>query len=481
MYLVARLSPGFADVAVWWVPIVVLGLATMAGRRLAGARAARPQAAARLRHRQPARASSWCCSARARGSRRIAGIAMLLAHGLFKAPLFLVVGTIDHATGTRDLRASSPGCGPSLRGSAITAAAGGRVDGRAAAAARLRRQGGRVRGVPRRGRPARPARHARRWSRARCSPWPTARGSCGARSPASRAWPTPRCTRPGALLTVAGRAVRGRRARAGHREPRGRRRRAELRRRLPGHVAGGGRLPPRAVARLRPAAAGVRQSRSCSGYALHRGWGRGRPARRPRAARAVGASTATSSPSAGPNASRPSSPGGCRSGRVPTYLTVILVTVVALPGTAVLVGGTWPDQPVAPRAAAAAPGRRGDPRGARAGPRAAAVHRGAAGRGRSATASAGCSSSTAPRTSRWPSSSSRRCRWSRSSSCCAGCPPTSPASSGRSRVQLPKAVIAAVGGRDGRRDGGGAQRRPAGAGDDQRRVHPARPRGGRRD
>ena len=33
-------------------------------------------------------------------------------------------------------------------------------------------------------------------------------------------------------------------------------------------------------------------------------------------------------------------------GSVPTYLTVILVTVVALPGTAVLVGGSWPDQPV---------------------------------------------------------------------------------------------------------------------------------------
>ena len=33
-------------------------------------------------------------------------------------------------------------------------------------------------------------------------------------------------------------------------------------------------------------------------------------------------------------------------GSVPTYLTVILLTVVALPGTALLVGGSWPDQPV---------------------------------------------------------------------------------------------------------------------------------------
>ena len=34
----------------------------------------------------------------------LAGLAMLLAHALFKSALFLVVGVIDHATGTRDLR-----------------------------------------------------------------------------------------------------------------------------------------------------------------------------------------------------------------------------------------------------------------------------------------------------------------------------------------------------------------------------------------
>ena len=31
-------------------------------------------------------------------------LAMLLAHGLFKATLFLVVGIIDHRAGTRDIR-----------------------------------------------------------------------------------------------------------------------------------------------------------------------------------------------------------------------------------------------------------------------------------------------------------------------------------------------------------------------------------------
>ena len=33
-----------------------------------------------------------------------AGVAMLLAHALFKASLFLSVGVVDHEAGTRDMR-----------------------------------------------------------------------------------------------------------------------------------------------------------------------------------------------------------------------------------------------------------------------------------------------------------------------------------------------------------------------------------------
>ena len=51
----------------------------------------------------------------------VAGIAMLLAHGLFKAPLFLAVGIVDHATGTRDVRELS-GLGATLRGTAVVSA-----------------------------------------------------------------------------------------------------------------------------------------------------------------------------------------------------------------------------------------------------------------------------------------------------------------------------------------------------------------------
>nr|QLJ99941.1 Na+/H+ antiporter subunit A [Micromonospora carbonacea] len=55
----------------------------------------------------------------------LAGAAMLLAHALFKAALFLVVGAIDHTTGTRDLRELS-GLGrqaPLLAAVAVLAAA----------------------------------------------------------------------------------------------------------------------------------------------------------------------------------------------------------------------------------------------------------------------------------------------------------------------------------------------------------------------
>ena len=48
----------------------------------------------------------------------LAGVAMLIAHALFKATLFLVVGIVDHSTGTRDLR--------KLSGVGAAAAAGGR-------------------------------------------------------------------------------------------------------------------------------------------------------------------------------------------------------------------------------------------------------------------------------------------------------------------------------------------------------------------
>jgi multicomponent Na+:H+ antiporter subunit A len=121
VYLVARLSPGFADERVWWVTVVVLGLATMA---VGGWRALSQTDLKRLLAFGTVSQLGFLMVLFGAGTRiaGIAGVAMLLAHGLFKAPLFLVTGTIDHATGTRDVRTLS-GLRTTLRGSAVTAAA----------------------------------------------------------------------------------------------------------------------------------------------------------------------------------------------------------------------------------------------------------------------------------------------------------------------------------------------------------------------
>ncbi len=104
VYLVARLSPGFTDVPLWWAPIVVVGLLTML---VGGWRAMTETDLKRLLAFGTVSQLGFLMVLFAGAGGRIAafaGVAMLLAHGLFKAPLFLAVGAVDHATGTRDLR-----------------------------------------------------------------------------------------------------------------------------------------------------------------------------------------------------------------------------------------------------------------------------------------------------------------------------------------------------------------------------------------
>ncbi|MBW0118125.1 hydrogen gas-evolving membrane-bound hydrogenase subunit E, partial [Pseudonocardia abyssalis] len=103
VYLVARLSPGFADLAVWWVPIVVVGIGTML---IGGWRALAETDLKRVLAFGTVSQLGFLMVLLGAGGRvaALAGIGMLLAHGLFKAPLFMIVGAIDHATGTRDLR-----------------------------------------------------------------------------------------------------------------------------------------------------------------------------------------------------------------------------------------------------------------------------------------------------------------------------------------------------------------------------------------
>jgi multicomponent Na+:H+ antiporter subunit A len=106
VYLVARLAPAFATVAVWRPLIIVVGLATMI---LGGWRALRQTDLKRLLAFGTVSQLGFLFVLLGAGTRdaALAGAAVLLAHGLFKSCLFLSVGVIDHETGTRDVRVLS--------------------------------------------------------------------------------------------------------------------------------------------------------------------------------------------------------------------------------------------------------------------------------------------------------------------------------------------------------------------------------------
>ncbi|HEV7626198.1 MAG TPA: proton-conducting transporter membrane subunit, partial [Streptomyces sp.] len=99
VYLVARLAPAYADTLPWSVTVLGLGSLTML---LGGWRALRETDLKRLLAYGTISQLGLLMVLFGTGSYEaaLAGTALLLAHALFKAPLFLVVGIIDHATGT---------------------------------------------------------------------------------------------------------------------------------------------------------------------------------------------------------------------------------------------------------------------------------------------------------------------------------------------------------------------------------------------
>nr|WP_232301715.1 Na+/H+ antiporter subunit A [Nesterenkonia jeotgali] len=103
VYLVARFAPGFSETS-YWLPLVLgLGLLTM----LVGAwRALRQTDIKLVLAYGTVSQLGFLIMINGLGTEdaALAGLAMLLAHGLFKAALFMVVGIIDHQSGTRDLR-----------------------------------------------------------------------------------------------------------------------------------------------------------------------------------------------------------------------------------------------------------------------------------------------------------------------------------------------------------------------------------------
>ncbi len=106
IYLVARLAPGFAEVPGWRPIVLGLGLATML---VGGYRALRQNDIKLLLAFGTVSQLGFLMVLVGGGSRELAaaGLAMTLAHALFKSTLFLTVGVVDHATGTRDLRTLS--------------------------------------------------------------------------------------------------------------------------------------------------------------------------------------------------------------------------------------------------------------------------------------------------------------------------------------------------------------------------------------
>lgn len=103
VYLVARLAPGYSASSYWQWCVLVLGLSTML---LGGWRALRQHDLKLILAYGTVSQLGFLTVMVGLGTQAaaLAGLALLLAHGLFKATLFLVVGIIDHQTGTRDIR-----------------------------------------------------------------------------------------------------------------------------------------------------------------------------------------------------------------------------------------------------------------------------------------------------------------------------------------------------------------------------------------
>jgi multicomponent Na+:H+ antiporter subunit A len=112
IYLIARFAPAYGTEPYWRGLCLVLGGATML---LGGVRALRENDLKRVLAFGTVSQLGFLAAVLGGGYRdeAYAGVAMLLAHALFKAPLFLSVGVIDHCTKTRDLRKLS-GLGRSM-------------------------------------------------------------------------------------------------------------------------------------------------------------------------------------------------------------------------------------------------------------------------------------------------------------------------------------------------------------------------------
>lgn len=103
VYLVARLAPGLADVAPWQPMVLIAGIGTL----LIGGYRALKQYDLKLVLAFGTVSQLGLITIMVgygNAEMALAGLMMLCAHALFKSALFLTVGTVDVAMGTRDLR-----------------------------------------------------------------------------------------------------------------------------------------------------------------------------------------------------------------------------------------------------------------------------------------------------------------------------------------------------------------------------------------
>ena len=103
VYLVARFSPAFAEAGPWRPIVVGAGLASML---LGGYRALRQTDIKLVLAYGTISQLGFMMVLFGVGTKEatFAGCTLLIAHGIFKAALFMLVGVVDHQTHTRDLR-----------------------------------------------------------------------------------------------------------------------------------------------------------------------------------------------------------------------------------------------------------------------------------------------------------------------------------------------------------------------------------------
>ncbi|WP_267208250.1 Na+/H+ antiporter subunit A [Corynebacterium sp. Marseille-P8863] len=102
IYLVARLAPDMAAVSTWHLVVISTGLFTML---LGGWMALKQRDLKLILAYGTVSQLGFITAVIGVGSREatMAGLAITFAHSMFKATLFMIVGAIDHTTGTRDI------------------------------------------------------------------------------------------------------------------------------------------------------------------------------------------------------------------------------------------------------------------------------------------------------------------------------------------------------------------------------------------